>query len=740
MRFLCALMLVSAFCFPLSAQTDTVPQRKKVAVVLSGGGAKGVAHVTALKVIEEAGIPVDIVVGTSMGALVGGLYSIGYTTEQLDSLARNMDWMAEISDEVSRDKQSYDKKVRSEKYVLSVPFKRPDKMLGGGLFQGQRVTNLISELTFGYHDSLDFNKFPRKFACVAINVVDGSEVVFHSGVLYKTMRASMAVPGLFSPVRMNGMVLVDGGMRNNFPVDVARDMGADVVIGVDLGDDLMTEEELSSFVSVLNQLISIACKTKHEENVKNTDVYIKVDVNGYTSASFSKKEVDSLCNRGEAAAMAKWDELVALKEKIGIDSSFQLEKGKPFRLLGEHDTLFVRKIVISGIDKHDEDRLLRKIKLKENDSVRVTLQGMKDAVAYLNGTMDYSSVDYHFSHTSDGYVLNFMLEEKRNNSFNLGLRYDMEENVAVLLNLTYQLPFLVPTQVSLTGRLGERSYIRGDYTLKPRDVMGVNFSYMFQYNDINIYGKGDRLYNETYHYHMGEVSMFYVFLQRMKLKLGLRYEYYDFNNFLVDPDSYSWSSVNSGGYVSYFVGSNFDSFNRRVYPSRGSKLFLLFSLHTDNMLTYKRETPIMDALVSWRKVLPLSSRFAVIPAVSSRVLFNKEEIPYPYLNTIGGYSFARYSQYQIPFVGLGYMEIMDDAIAVFRLDLRHRIMKNHYLMLSGNTAFVGSEWSNMMKDDPFFGTSLKYGYDSLFGPLELALYHSNWSKDIGFYVNLGFKF
>ncbi|MFV0546168.1 MAG: patatin-like phospholipase family protein, partial [Bacteroides sp.] len=183
---------------PLQAQ----PSRKKVAVVLSGGGAKGVAHVKALKVIEEAGIPVDYIVGTSMGAIVGGLYAIGYTPNQLDSLVRKQDWSFILSDRIRRRDMSLTEREQSDRYILSLPFVRKKQTeVFGGMIQGQNLSNLFSELTMGYHDSIDFNRLPIPFACVATNIVDGREIVFHNGELGTAMRASMAIPGVFTPVR-----------------------------------------------------------------------------------------------------------------------------------------------------------------------------------------------------------------------------------------------------------------------------------------------------------------------------------------------------------------------------------------------------------------------------------------------------------------------------------------------------------------------------------------------------------
>jgi NTE family protein len=179
-------------------------ERPKVGVVLSGGGAKGMAHIGALKIVEEAGVPVDYVVGTSMGSIIGGLYAIGYSPWQMDSIVRRQDWGVLLSDRVPRNQQNLLDREASERYVLSVPLRgkgaKPEMF--GGLIKGLNLANLFSELTVGYHDSISFNSLPIPFACVSEDVVTGNEVDFHSGTLAYAMRASMAIPGVFAPVRM----------------------------------------------------------------------------------------------------------------------------------------------------------------------------------------------------------------------------------------------------------------------------------------------------------------------------------------------------------------------------------------------------------------------------------------------------------------------------------------------------------------------------------------------------------
>ena len=192
-------------------------ERKKVAVVLGGGGAKGVAHIGVLKVLEEVGIPIDIVAGTSMGAIVGGLYAIGYSPDEIKRMVELQDWDMLLSDKVKRSHLLFPEKEKAERYIVSLPFglEKKDRVIDGV------VKGLFSDLTIGYHDSADFNSFLIPFACVAVDMVSGKDYVFHKGSLPLAMRASMAIPAVFTPVRLDSMVLVDGGLNNNYPVDVA---------------------------------------------------------------------------------------------------------------------------------------------------------------------------------------------------------------------------------------------------------------------------------------------------------------------------------------------------------------------------------------------------------------------------------------------------------------------------------------------------------------------------------------
>src|SRR5574344_2604359 len=289
-------------------------QRKKVGLVLGGGGAKGAAEVGVLKVIEEAGIPIDYIVGTSIGSIVGGMYSIGYRSQTLDSLFRTQDWIFLLSDQVKREDVSAFSKDERERYLLRVPLSlKKNTPMAAGLVTGQNIYNLFSNMTIGYHNVSSFDNLPIPFKCVAVDVVSGKEVVLSSGSLPLAMRSSMSIPGVFSPVEMGNMLLIDGGALNNFPADVVKRMGADIIIGIDLSTGWKKKEELGSMSNILNQLLNVMGEDKYLQNKKIPDLYINPPLKGYGPASFQRAEIDSMINIGERTARSQWDELLTLR-------------------------------------------------------------------------------------------------------------------------------------------------------------------------------------------------------------------------------------------------------------------------------------------------------------------------------------------------------------------------------------------------------------------------------------------
>jgi len=231
--------------------SDDQVKRPKVALVLSGGGAKGFSHIGVLKILEQEGIPVDMIVGTSIGSLVGGIYSLGYTAQELEDICKAQDWQTLLLDELPRFYLSKDDRALQQKYLFNLHIDEKKKItLPQGVIKGQNVLNLLCGLTGNVPSDMDFSKLPIPYACVAANLETGQEVVLTQGSLPTAMYASMAVPGIFQYPEREDLVLIDGGVVNNFPVDVAKRMGADIIIGVDISDEFYARDKIKSMQDV----------------------------------------------------------------------------------------------------------------------------------------------------------------------------------------------------------------------------------------------------------------------------------------------------------------------------------------------------------------------------------------------------------------------------------------------------------------------------------------------------------
>lgn len=749
MRKLFCIILAAAALIPptLRAQEPQPepgkkPERLKVAVVLSGGGAKGVAHIGALKVIEEAGIPIDMIVGTSMGSIIGGLYSIGYTPSQLDSMVLSQNWNLLLSDRVRRQDQTLLQKEADNKYVLSMPFgKRFDDVLAGGLIKGNNLDMLFNDLMVGYHDTVDFRTLPIPFACVATDITKGREVVFHKCALPTALRASMAIPGVFTPVYTDDMVLVDGGLTNNFPTNIAMQMGADVVIGVDVRSTLRSRDELRNAPAVLGQIIELSTQqSTYHHNVSLTDIYIKVNVDGYSSASFNKPALDTLIRRGHDAALAEWDNLQELKERIGLDYTYERPPHGPFLPLSERGRFKVYTISFGGLNERQEKWIMHKCKISENS--RMDVSTVKHCVSMLNATQAYSDTYYTLSDTLDGYNLRFEMLRKKGNSINVGGNFDTEEIASIILNGTMRFGRNTPSQVSLTGRFGKRITAQADLFLYPGQMNNFNITYAFHHNDIFVNYKGRRLYNPVFNVHMLNVGYNEMNFIRQKLKLsaGIRYENFFYRNanlnFEHEGDP---MELESGGFVSYYANLIHESLNNHYFPHRGTSLYLGYDLYTDNFIQFKGHSPFSAIAFAWATAIPLTSRFSLMPGIYGRIL-SGSDIPFSYLNMIGGKWFGRYFPHQMPFDGVGYVEAVPHAFTAARLRAQYNIGRQHYVMASLNYAMTEARFFHLFEGDHYFGVSVDYGFDGRLGPLIVCFNWSNITRKLGFYAQVGYTF
>lgn len=296
--------------------------RPKIGLVFGGGGAKGAAEVGVLKVIEELGIRPDYIAGTSIGAIVGGLYAVGFNSAQLEELFRSQEWLTLLTDRNTNLKNQPLAEEDGVTYVFGFPISRKKKTKDEpglvGALNGDKISELLEQKT-GIKGEIDFNKLPIPFRCVAVDINGPTEVVISKGNLAKAMRASMAIPGAFKPVKWGGMTLVDGGMMNNLPVDVVRDMGAEFVIAIDLSqedhkDRDFSLEETFGIGGILDWLVSRPDWKKYNANREAADIIIRPNLDGYGVESFGAKNMVRMMEIGEKAARKEVQKLLKVNK------------------------------------------------------------------------------------------------------------------------------------------------------------------------------------------------------------------------------------------------------------------------------------------------------------------------------------------------------------------------------------------------------------------------------------------
>ncbi len=724
------------------------PKRATVGVVLSGGGAKGMAHIGVLKVLEQAGIPIDIVTGTSIGSIVGGLYAIGYNAHSLDSMVRAQDWSYVITDKEDLSRQSLSDRKKQNTYLFSTGLTIGKKDLNaGGIIKGKNLAELFQQLCVGYTDSLDFNSDLRiPFACVATNIMDNSEVVFHSGRLPQAMRASMAIPAAFSPVRIGDMVLVDGGLKNNYPVDVAREMGADIVIGITLSGKPKTAEDIGGTMSIVGQIIDVNCVNKYDENKAITDLYMNVDPHGFSTASFTATAIDSLIRYGEEEAMRHWDEIIALKERIGIDSSYHPIIYHPLRPQVMTEKQYITGYTFENMTPQAERFLRQKFNLQKTDSIDAKLA--QELTTCMRMDLFYQTAECRLVPDKNGVRVVLSAGNRKSVQLHAGFRYDTEEYAALQLGLDIPLKTALPVNTDITLRLGKRLMVRGDLTVHPRSFTRPTLSYSFRRNDVDVYMNGDREYNILYNQFQGEFIPINFDLRHFNLQLGLRWDFMHYRNKLGAEDSPQVTLENEH-FLSYRARIAYNSEDSWYFPTRGARFNAEYAYLTNNFAKIddrdadgnimSKKTGTSDVSANWRMSFTFGSRFTLQPMLYGRLLFGTI-VPPVFGNTIGGDWFGHYVEQQMPFAGIGNMEYVDKQFVAAQLQAQQHIGGNSYILIRLAGAQHADKAKELLDRRTLLGAQAAYYYNTMFGPVGATLGYSNRTKKPYFYLNLGFEF
>ena len=765
--------------FLLMLSISAFGQRPKVGVVLCGGGAKGAAHVGVLKVLEEYGIPIDYIAGTSMGAIVGGLYAIGYSADELDSLVMVQDWDFVMSDKVPRKQVSFEAKKYDDRFLLKIPFSfrrdrgnqadkrqslRDRNMVGPPpplrgqqetsllsnipmyLTSGHNVYNLFTKYSVGYQDSIDFDNMPIPFACVAVDLVSKKEVVFRSGYFVDAIRSSMAIPGYFAPVRMNDMVLVDGGILNNYPVDVAKEMGADIIIGVKLGFGESHSTDIDNIGDMLGELLALYMEENTEKAIDMTDIVIAPSVKDFSTMSFDIPSLRRLIDNGEAAAREKSRELVRLKahldemerkEQKTLIGPSVLRKTYPKAVHIDQDSIVIGKVSFTGLSQRDAEWLLKKSKFQPG--AIVTGRDIDEEISKYYNTGSFSSVTYLLKGTESPYHLEINFVKGLASQLGVGFRFDSEEVATVMLNVSANNLALYGSKASITAKLAYNAMFVADYSYAFRANLQFNTSYTFRSSDLNIFNKGLRADNISFFSHIADLNFSTRRFVSGQTSLGMKFQSFNFRSVLSSSDvpSIYDPDIGRSNFISAYAKFKLDRMDREHFPTSGFVLNSGFSYHFNWLKP--DEYPFSVANLHFSMVVPLFSELALIPTIYNRTLIGGN-IPVAFMNLMGGYEEGRYMEQQIPFMGFNYTYAFKNILTVASLDARLRIGRTHYIFASGSYALDSEGIIDMFAGPGILGVRLGYSHDSPIGPISFNLHWSNYTGRLGVYLSLGYSF
>lgn len=748
--------------------------RPTVALVLSGGGAKGAATVGALKYMEQYDIPVDMVVGTSIGGLIGGLYALGYDADYLDSLFRTMNWDMALSDKVDRKYLPYSRIRNKEKYLVQFPFyyKADDyknylagempfaagrsrelhlgadsgedmtsmargALLGSlpsGFVFGQNVNHIISSRTVGYSDSTDFFKFPIPFACVATDMVSGKAKIWHSGSVNLALRSTMSIPGLFAPVRSEGMVLVDGGMRNNFPVNLAKRMGADIVIGIDLSERNLKADEIQNLADLMMAGMDLFSNDAFALNQRMTDIHIHPDMTGYNMLSFNRQAVDTLYARGYRAAEAAAPQFQALRRRLG--SAGRKLITRPAVDIGQKPVR-IGQIDVVGVDNQEIAYILEGMTVKAFSTV--TRGAIEDDIARIFGKGSYDYVNYELRGTEEPYRLRISCKRGPMHRIGFGARVDSEEFVALLMNVGLNTNAMRGHSLDVTARLSTHPSADVLYSYNGRKFATVNVRANVTYLDKNLHLADASPVGVSFIQANQEVFFSNMHWSDMDVKLGLRNQVYHYLNILTNPGAEGFNNLYSTeDYPGLFLTGRLETLDNGYFPTKGIRAGIGGEFYFTGFMPAhgSQFMGVADADIT----LPVTmGRFTLIGQGNVRMVFSSGA-PLPFMNIVGGDMPGRYMDHQIPFAGVVGGIFRADNLAVARLEGRYRLGKNHYVSAVMNSAVDFPDFGKMAQANINFGASVGYAYNSIAGPLKFQLHWSTLTHRLGVYFALGYNF
>jgi len=733
----------------ISAQNQTSVRRPKVAVVFSGGGAKGMAHIGFLKVMEEAGIHPDIIVGTSMGSIVGGFYSIGFTPDSIESIIRQTDWDLVLSNKLMLRQVNIEEKENLNEYIMEFPIEKWKPQLPSGAIQGHEIELMFNRLLWSAAKYKNFDEFPIQYRCVSVDILTGKPYIFKEGDLALALRSSMSIPTVMAPVKYKGMLLVDGGLVKNFPVDVAKELGADIVIGVYTGGKLLPEEELNSLLNILKQSSLLASIMDAEKQRKNVDIYIEPDLTGLKVSDFS--DSDTIIARGYKTARLYLDELKALADKL---------KNYPEQAAGKielTDSLYFSEFEISHIKDKYTKRMVERFMSGENQGW-YKQEEIEERCKTLYGTRLFDKVGYQIEPVDSlNYKLVYQFQERNKNNLSFAINYSNYSKAAIIMDLVLRNMYISGSKLEAKVAFSTLPKVKVRFTkyLGKRSVMAFTTGYRYEESLFPHYNEKTWVKSAEYlrKYHHVDLKWKLFASRQLEFSTGLHAQWIR-ESPLVESDNQLVNKIRFKTKAASFQ-MLYNHLDKKHFPDRGiyNSLTAFYYINPEyqfffNLENNNSEYYYTDNFLQFRNSFAAYSKFGKVNMSNEVEAYVSLSENANQLNSfILGGSDNNNDYYSIPFWGLPKNFTLLGSGMLYRVGLRYEFIKNFYATAKINAildVYVDEEQEvdnvTYLDVQALAGWGVGLSYNSIIGPISFIVTKSFDYGPYWTYVNIGFRF
>lgn len=754
----------------LFGQDSSDTSRPKIGVVLSGGGAKGISHIGVLKAMEKAGIRPDYIVGTSMGAVVGGLYAMGYSADTLQKIVENIDWDQILSNKIPLNYIAYEEKSYYDRYLVNFPIQKFKVTLPNGLIDGQMLSELLSDYTWASSKYDNFDEYPIPFRCIATDVSTGKQVVFKDGPLVRAMRSSMAIPTAFTSVDVDSTLFVDGGIVNNFPVELVRELGADIVIGVNVSSSGFEDAKtINNIPGILMQMAMINSLEKLPKQIADCDIYIEPELTNYNTASFSSYR--EILKVGDEAGEKFFPEFKELANEYHFKDT--LYRGISIN----PGAIIISKISIKGNKLTPDYVIMGKLGIEEGDLV--TREMVETGIRSVFGLNNFYKVTYNLDKVEgeNVYELKLNAKEKTPATLLASVHYDNTFSAGIILNFTLRNILLKGSRTVITGDISENPKIRFDYLkyLGRKQHFALNTVYNYKSLQIPTYEKGEiKDYSSNIE---NELKLKAITTHSLKYSFGFEYEFSSIVEkskfFYQLPEGVSktrriYNSLN----LSYFRNSH----DNRNFPTKGSATEVILNaifksdykayLSSGVDTIYISDIPVseaeLDEIVNELEpsyffqlyannysIKNFGPKFQLVPNFSAGFVISTEnEFKSYYDYGIGGSQ--RIELLDTRSFGLNYSEIYAPNFVQAGLAFQNVLWKSLFIQYGLNALAYYSyvpidnlssiDWDYLFNNNTMIGYGLLLRYRSFIGPISFGVSRNTQDSYFRFYFQLGYSF